>query len=682
MMVDEFTRRRVLQGTAGGIGAAAIAPRHVSAQNQPERRIVGMTTPAAFDRAKGLATNVAHTYDFERFGRAVAGRFPDQAVEALRRRKDVKYIEPDGTAFELGHETTGTQTLPWGIDRIDAEQAQHKGHFGQGADLAIIDTGIDSDHPDLQATLGEGKAFVECGTTSAGDPCTVTNGNTCHQPWDDDREHGTHCAGIAAAVNNAEGVIGVSPETTLHAVKVLDCRGSGKYSDIAAALTYVADQGWDVASMSIGGDTSSQTLHNACKYAYDNGVLLVASAGNEGCEGCVRYPARFPEVIAVSATTKEDTITSFSSTGPEVELAAPGNLIYSTIPGGYETKSGTSMACPHVSGSGAQLMARGYNNANAVTYDQTNTLTPESYESPSGARGQLRETAEDLGLATNQQGNGLVNLEAAFAIGQRFTVDTDQPTRSSWQTASLGSSFNTPVVIMKPVSYNETDPCHIRLQNVTSDSFEYQLEEWSYLDGVHSHETISSLVMETGAYTTTDGTRIGVGNASTNHVFTRVNFVQTFTEVPVVFSQAQSRNGVNPIVVRQRKISNTGFDVRVQEEESRDRQGGGHAVETVGYTAIEPGTGMINGISFEVGRTPNTVTNTWSRIDFERIFEEPVLITDMQTADGLDTAGLRYRNLSESGVEVFVEEDKSANSETSHTTEVVGYLVMEGTGLI
>jgi subtilisin len=272
-----------------------------------------------------------------------------------------------------------------GIDRVDAEVAHANDETVSGADIAIIDTGIDDDHPDLQANIGEGKSYVKC------------RGRNCDQSWSDDNDHGTHCAGIAAAVNNTEGVVGVSPGATLHAVKVLDRDGSGYYSDIAAGINWTADQEYDVGSMSLGGGSSTKTLADACSYATNNGVLLVAAAGNSGsCSDCVLYPAKYSTVMAVSSTTDSGALSGFSSTGPEVEVAAPGSSIYSTVIRGYGTFSGRSMACPHVSGAGGQLMDNGYTN--------------------SEARDRLGSTAEDIGLASNESGKGLLDVAAALGL--------------------------------------------------------------------------------------------------------------------------------------------------------------------------------------------------------------------------------------------------------------------------
>jgi subtilisin len=347
------------------MGAASAAPNTVEVN-------VGYRDASGKRAAKGEATGVVREFNFD----ALTIRVNENAIEGLSQRPDVRYVERNGTMHALG------QQLTWGVDRVDAEVATANGSTGSGADVAILDTGIDSDHPDLVDNLGAGRAFVKARGPYAED-------------WDDDNDHGTHCAGIADADDNSQGVRGVSTAATLHAVKVLDKRGSGSYSDIAAGVEYVADQGWDVGSMSLGGSSGSQTLKDACSYAVDRGVFLVAAAGNDGpCGDCVGYPAAYRECLAVSSSASDDSLSSFSSTGSEVELIAPGTDIYSTVPGGYDTFSGTSMATPHVAGAAGQLMAEGYTNTEV--------------------RSRLEDTAEDIGLASNEQGAGLLDVAAAL----------------------------------------------------------------------------------------------------------------------------------------------------------------------------------------------------------------------------------------------------------------------------
>lgn len=353
----------------------------------------------ANDRGRAAALDAARSVVREFNFDAMTIRAARKSVSGLENNPNVRYVEENGTMEALA------QTLPWGQDRVDSDVARANGETGAGADIAILDTGIDSDHPDLTANLGAGKAFVTCDTSGGCMFGAKPADNTCYRSWDDDNDHGSHCAGIADAVNNSQGVVGASTEATLHAVKVLDKCGSGTYSDIAAGVEYVADQGWDVGSMSLGGSSSSSTLKDACQYAVDRGVFLVAAAGNDGpCSDCVGYPAKYSTVMAVSATTPSDTLSGYSSTGPEVEIAAPGGAndgndstsVLSTIPGGYDYFNGTSMACPHVAGAAGQLMANGYTNTEV--------------------RQRLKDTAENIGLASNESGSGLLDVAAALGL--------------------------------------------------------------------------------------------------------------------------------------------------------------------------------------------------------------------------------------------------------------------------
>ncbi|RRJ33544.1 S8 family peptidase [Halocatena pleomorpha] len=368
-----ISRRRLLQTIGSATALTGISG--IGSADAGDKVYVNI----GFDHEAGRSMAVTEAEETVRefsFG-AVTARVPTKAVERLQQHSDVRYVEKNGRMHALA------QTTPWGIDRVDADVAHDAGYTGSGADIAIIDTGIDASHPDLQANLGAGYAVTSC---SWG----------CDYDWGDDNGHGTHCAGTANAVNNAEGVVGVSANATLHAVKVLNSYGSGSYSDIAAGIEYVADRGWDVASLSLGGSYSA-AVADAVDYAYSRGVLVVAAAGNSGpCTDCVGHPASHSDAMAVSATNNADGLASFSSTGPEVEIAAPGADIYSTYTSdGYNTLSGTSMACPHVAGAGGLLMSEGYTNTEA--------------------RQRLTSTAENIGLSSNEQGAGL--LDAASALG-------------------------------------------------------------------------------------------------------------------------------------------------------------------------------------------------------------------------------------------------------------------------
>lgn len=303
----------------------------------------------------------------------MAAELPLAQVDALRRHPRVRVVEPDGDVEILA------QTLPWGIDRVDAERV-HPTNKGTGVKIAIVDTGIAYNHEDLAANYAGGVDL--CTRDSDDDPMDYHN-------------HGSHCAGIAAAADNEVGVVGVAPEASLYAVQVLNQDGMGYTSDLIAGIQWCADSGMQIVSMSFRmSDTESGRL--TCDNAYAAGLLLVAAAGNyysRKIADTVTVPARYDSVIAVAATDSADKRASFSSTGPAVELAAPGVDILSCYKTGYGLMSGTSMACPHVAGAAALVWA-----ANP-------TMTAAQ------VRQQLDSTALDLG------GRKLIGRDPQFGYG-------------------------------------------------------------------------------------------------------------------------------------------------------------------------------------------------------------------------------------------------------------------------
>jgi hypothetical protein len=183
--------------------------------------------------------------------------------------------------------------------------------------------------------------------------------------------------------------------------------------------------------------------------------------------------------------------------------------------------------------------------------------------------------------------------------------------------------------------------------------------------------------MEAGTYELQNGTRIDVGFVEADHNFMEVVFSQTFTTLPVVLTQVQTTFGSSVVVTRQRNTGVGGFQVKVQEEEGND---GSHAMETVGYIAIEPGSGMTGDMAYEVQLTPDAVTHNWYLLDFQQSYSDPVFLAGMQSYDGGNTAGVRYKALGADQTQVFVEEEKSADSEMAHTTEIIGYAVFDHAG--
>ena len=278
---------------------------------------------------------------------------------------------PGGAKKPKDGESPPAQSLPWGVDRVDADLTGN--NTGAGVKVAVVDTGIDLKHSDLSVKGG-------------------VNTINPRKSANDDNGHGTHVAGTIAALDNDIGVVGVAPDAHLYAVKVLDRNGSGFLSDVIEGITWAINNGIQVVNLSLGTSADIQSFHDAIIAADNAGIVIVAAAGNNG--GSVIYPAAYDETIAVSATDNTDALAGFSSRGPEVTLAAPGVDVPSTWKGdSYKTISGTSMATPHVTGSAALAIARRV----------------------ADVQGTLESTADDLGAAGRDDfyGHGLVDAEEA-----------------------------------------------------------------------------------------------------------------------------------------------------------------------------------------------------------------------------------------------------------------------------
>jgi hypothetical protein len=293
---------------------------------------------------------------------------------------DINNLEKDASVESVETDVPvkmAADVIDWGVSRIGADKIWDTA-TGIGVTVAVIDTGIEMTHPDLQGKVTKGYDFV----------------NDKESP-EDDNGHGTHVAGIVMAARNDTGVVGVSHGTSVMPVKVLNSAGSGYISDVAKGIYWATDNGAQIINLSLGAPVDTDVLRNAVNYASSKGVLLVAAAGNEYGAPC-QYPAAYGNVICVVATDSSNRLASFSNVGGE--LAAPGVSNYSTFLGGtYRYLSGTSMAAPHVAGSLALL--RG------ICTDCTS----------SELIGTLRDTAVDLGAEGTDIifGYGLVDLRAA-----------------------------------------------------------------------------------------------------------------------------------------------------------------------------------------------------------------------------------------------------------------------------
>lgn len=270
----------------------------------------------------------------------------------------VRYAEPDYVMRAFANPNDPGYGQQYGLRLTQANLAWDLWDPQATIYVAVIDTGIEYLHPDLDNRLRLREDNSVYGAQFVGGvELPIAN---------DDNGHGTHVAGIIAAeTNNGTGVAGVAgynpcrPDAAefvqLMPVKVLTAPGVGLTSDVAAGMLWAVDNGAHILSMSLGGSGGSQALLDAVNYAWNQGRLVVVAAGNDGTDA-PSYPAFYPNAIAVAATDEADTLTSFSQYGAWVDIAAPGARIYSTYIGmGYLSLSGTSMACPHVSGAAALI---------------------------------------------------------------------------------------------------------------------------------------------------------------------------------------------------------------------------------------------------------------------------------------------------------------------------------------
>lgn len=298
----------------------------------------------------------------------------------------------------------------WSLDQVNADEAWARGATGAGVTIAVIDTGVDLDHPDLKAKLVAGVDIV-------------AGKRDCLPGPQDENGHGTHVAGIAAAVtDNGIGVAGTAPDARIMPVRVLDETGSGPLEDVVAGIRWAADHGAQVLNLSLGElpvvgqlQAFNQDIEDAVNYAWEQGSLVVAAAGNETYPLC-SYPAFAERAVCVAATDSRGLPTyysNFPNSLPMNGFRAPGGVgsiffeddedVWSTIwPGsgydggaiaGYDTLAGTSMATPVVAGVAALLYDQGLTNAEIVQ--------------------RLRDTSSNGGSFDPVMGWGIVNADAA-----------------------------------------------------------------------------------------------------------------------------------------------------------------------------------------------------------------------------------------------------------------------------
>ena len=490
----------------GILALGVIAPANFAdAQNNKVNVLIGFHEIPDESLVKGMGGEIKK--NFHPFINVIAANIPEAAINGLMKNPNVSFVEEDAIATIQGHSPSagGEYESSWGVDHIDADVVHQIPHTGTGIKVAIIDTGVNYDHNDLNANYKGGIDII----------------NNDNDPMDD-HGHGSHVSGIFAAVANDAGVIGTASEAWIYGVKVLSSSGSGTYSDVISGIQWSSNNGMSVASLSLGGP-ESQALCDAVTAAYNNGVLVIAAAGNNGNPpgkgDNVVYPANCADAMAVAATNQDDKRASFSSTGPQIEISAPGVSIYSTHLGqNYATFSGTSMATPHVSGVAALVFASGgYTNENVRTI--------------------LQQTANDLGPSgrDSKYGFGLVDpVEAVGAdSGSGDTTDpvNDAPTVSITSPAD-GSTFDSGATILFEGTASDTEDGDLTASLSWTSSIEGPIGtggsfSTTLSDGTH---TITAQVTDSGGVTANSSISITVGNPPAEATTVSVSSITYATE--------------------------------------------------------------------------------------------------------------------------------------------------------
>jgi len=372
---------------------------------------VNNSDAATEEMAKGHGLGVIHKYN--NLLKGFSATIPDNKIDKIKKDPRVSFLSEDRIVYAAakpGAEaiTQPAQSIPTGIDRIDAEALANE---GVGVGVAVLDTGIDLTHPDLKANL-----------STYSKNCILTARSAT-----DDNGHGTHVAGTIAALDNTIGVVGVAPKAKLFAVKVLNKNGSGSWSTIICGLDWVkanaANLGINVINMSIGGtgssdnncgNTNNDALHKALCRTRDAGITNVVAAGNESKNASLSVPAAYNDaVITVSALADsdgkagalgaatsygaDDSFATFSNFGSAVDIAAPGVSIKSTYKGGvYATMSGTSMATPHVAGAAALYISKNLTAFKALPLSDRWTTVKNALIAAGEACGDNAHTCSDL----------------------------------------------------------------------------------------------------------------------------------------------------------------------------------------------------------------------------------------------------------------------------------------------
>jgi len=421
-----------------------------------------------------------------------------------------------------------------------------------------------------------------------------------------------------------------------------------------------------------GSEETTSTIATIPDLEEGQTYYIAARACSEGATLCSEFSEEISATVAYARPQANFSLNAVSGYAPHVvEFADASTGTVSDYQWDFDDGSNSTERSPvHVYTEPGTYLPKltviGPGGTGSVTYPEPIVVTGESALFPQG-EGPFVEGPEPTEEGPSP--TGAQNPSLPIEVGE---VALSQERRR----VNFKDAFLDPVVIVSPLSGNGSDPAVVRIDSVDSDGFWAQVQEWEYLDGPHTIEKVGYVVVERGRHELPNGTWIEADSLETsgNGDYVESGFNAPFVSIPVMLSSVTSANDATAVTTRLRNIDQTGFEIALQHQEANAVP---HGLETVDYVAWEPSSGEVNGLRFEVGQTFDEVTNKPERIFFAADFiAAPVLLADMQTADGGDTATLRWRNKGPLSADIWVAEEKSKDAETTHTTESVGFVAI------
>ncbi|WP_296805417.1 hypothetical protein [Thiocapsa sp.] len=434
------------------------------------------------------------------------------------------------------------------------------------------------------------------------------------------------------------------------------------------------------ALTSIGGSPLRFTTTSRLAYSWNNGTPkasvttragLYLSGLNKGYE--LRVPADtnartltlylggFKTRGRIEVRLSDNSAPAYTTTVENLKAAFDRRLVLNY----RAAKAGQTLSVRYtqaISGGNVSIQAATLRNSAATTATPSIKTMAAAQYTPTAGSG--------ISSAPSTAANAVAANVPAIEIGE---VEINQ----EWQRVDLRREFKDPVVVVKALSSYDTEPAIVRVDAIDSRGFSIRVQEWDSLDGAHDLETASYLVMERGRYQLADGVWVEAGSlvTGTTQAFQRHLFSAPFEDAPVIFATVASFNENDAVTARLHAIETDGFDVGLREQEANAQQ---HLPERIDFIAWEASSGVVDGLRYEVGRTGRMVDHEAHNLVYQTAFmRPPVLVADMQTTHGDDTAALRWQNLNVESVDLQVQEEQSHDRETTHLLEDVGYFIAD-----